>query len=391
MEYPKLALRKGKGQSITRRHPWVFSGAISTETKSLNNGDKAFIVNENKDIIATGHFSDGSIAVRILSFDKSVVNEDFYFRRMQDAYHLRQKSGLADSHETNAYRLIHAEGDQLPGLVIDFYNGVAVIQTHSAGMSKDYELIETALRKFYGEKLKRVVHKQAHGDDEIKGTAENEDPTVDILEHGNAFRVNYETGQKTGFFLDQRENRDLISRYAKDQKILNAFSYSGGFSIYALKAGAKEVHSLDSSARAMDLVEENIVLNKMQKSTHKAIKADALEYLNSPEANDENYDIIILDPPAFAKHRSARHKAVQAYKRLNERALRIMKPGGILITFSCSQVVTPDLFYNTIAAAAMEAGRHVQILHHLHQPEDHPISIFHPEGEYLKGLVLVVS
>ncbi len=391
MEYPKLALRKGKGQSISRRHPWVFSGAISTETKSLNNGDKVFIVNDKKEIIATGHFSDGSIAVRILSFEKSIVNEEFYFRRIQNAYNLRLQSGLADSSETNAYRLIHAEGDQLPGLVVDFYNGVAVVQTHSAGMSRDYPLIERALRKSYGEKLTRVIHKRAHGEDEVEERIENETPTVDILEHGNAFRVNYETGQKTGFFLDQRENRALISRYSKDKKILNAFSYSGGFSIYALKGGAQEVHSLDSSARAMDLVAENIELNKMGKANHQALKADALEYLNSPEANSENYDIIILDPPAFAKHRSARHKAVQAYKRLNERALRIMKPGGILITFSCSQVVTPDLFYNTIAAAAMEAGRHVQILHHLHQPEDHPISIFHPEGEYLKGLVLAVS
>lgn len=391
MEYPKLSLRKGKGQSILRRHPWLFSGAISTETKSLNNGDKVFIVNENKEIVATGHFSDGSIAVRILSFDKSTINQDFYNRRIQTAYDLRQKSGLTDSSETNAYRLIHAEGDQLPGLVIDIYKNVAVVQTHSAGMTKDFEIIENALRKIYGKKLSHIIHKQAHGDDTGGESANSENPTVDILEHGNSFRVNYETGQKTGFFLDQRENRDLISRYSQNKKILNAFSYSGGFSIYALKAGAKEVHSLDSSARAMALVEENIALNKLEESNHKSIKADAVTYLNSPEAAAENYEIIILDPPAFAKHRSARHKAVQAYKRLNACALKLMTPGGILITFSCSQVVTPDLFYNTIAAAAMDAGRHVQILHHLHQPEDHPISIFHPEGEYLKGLVLAVS
>ena len=391
MSYPILKLKPGKTQSINRRHPWIFSGALQHIQAELANGDIVFIANHENKIQATAHYSNGSIAARVLAFAEVEIDTDFYTERFASALKIRHLSGDLDTELTNAFRLIHAEGDLLPGLVIDFYNGIAVVQTHSAGMTQNISTITQALQTVLGEKLKEVVHKSAEKHAASLPAQADLDPVVEIMEHGNSFLVNHQTGQKTGFFLDQRENRALTAKYAKGKKVLNAFSYSGGFSIYALKAGAKMVHSLDSSAKAIKLVEENLKINNLTDKNHKSITADALDYLNSDEARDEGYDIIILDPPAFAKHRSARHKAVQAYKRLNARALNIMKPGGMLITFSCSQVVTPDLFNNTIAAAAIEANRHVRILHHLHQPEDHPISIFHPEGEYLKGLVLSVS
>lgn len=391
MSYPILKLKSGKTQSISRRHPWIFSGALQSHNFELENGDTVYISDHQEEIIATAHYSDGSIAARILAFHKVEIDSDFYGSRIRAAFEIRTQSGLTQSISTNAYRLIHAEGDQLPGLVIDFYNGVAVVQSHSAGMSRDFELIKEALQNTLVDRLDQIIHKSADKGRIHSTTPNGNHSTVSILEHDNSFEVNYMTGQKTGFFLDQRENRALSAKYAKGKKVLNAFCYSGGFSIYALKAGAAMVHSLDSSAKAMQLVDENLKLNGLGEANHQSITTDALEYLNSDEAREHEYDVIILDPPAFAKHRSARHKAVQAYKRLNARALSIMKPGGILITFSCSQVVTPDLFNNTIAAAAIEANRHVRILHHLHQPEDHPISIFHPEGEYLKGLVLAVN
>ena len=391
MSYPILKLKPGKTQSINRRHPWIFSGALQANLPQIENGDKVFIADNTGSILATAHYSDGSIAARVLAFSKEEINAEFYKNRIASAFQIRKLSGLIQNESTNAYRLVHAEGDQLPGLIIDFYNGTAVVQTHSKGMTNDFDLIKEALKASFGTDLNQVVHKSADKKSKNIPGDESAGATVEILEHGNAFVVNHQTGQKTGFFLDQRENRALSGQYSKDKKVLNAFCYSGGFSIYALKAGASMVHSLDSSAKAMRLVDENLEINNLSSPRHKSITADALEYLNSDEARDEKYDVIILDPPAFAKHRSARHKAVQAYKRLNARALRIMEPGGVLITFSCSQVVTPDLFNHTIAAAAIEANRHVRILHHLHQPEDHPISIFHPEGEYLKGLVLAVS
>ncbi len=391
MSYPILKLKSGKTRSINRRHPWIFSGALQANQPNIENGDKVLIADHAGNFLATAHYSDGSIAARVLAFSKEEINAEFYTNRITSAFQIRKLSGLIQNESTNAYRLIHAEGDQLPGLVIDFYNGTAVVQTHSKGMTNDFGLIREALESCLGSGLKQVVHKSADKKSENITGDEFAEATVEILEHGNSFVVNHQTGQKTGFFLDQRENRALSGQYSKDKKVLNAFCYSGGFSIYALKAGAAMVHSLDSSAKAMALVDENLEINRLSSANHKSITADAMDYLNSDEARDEKYDVIILDPPAFAKHRSARHKAVQAYKRLNARALRIMKPGGVLITFSCSQVVTPDLFNHTIAAAAIEENRHVRILHHLHQPEDHPISIFHPEGEYLKGLVLAVS
>lgn len=390
MKYPFLALKKKKMDSIQRRHPWVFSGALAGNTAELNDGDKVHLTDASGKVCVTGHFSPGSIAVRILAFAETAIDADFYFARLKNAYELRLSEGFVAAADTNAYRLAHAEGDGLPGLVIDVYNDVGVVQTHSAGMFRDYALIAGALQEVYGGRLKKIVHKPAEKQKRVAQVSEY-DPTVDILEHGCRFRVNYETGQKTGFFLDQRENRQLLSAYAPGRKFLNAFSYSGGFSIYALKAGALKVHSLDSSARAIALVEENLKLNNLGNSPHRSILQDATDYLNSAEAADEGYDLIVLDPPAFAKRRSSRHQAVQAYKRLNARAIQLIQPGGILFTFSCSQVVTPELFYKTIAAAAIDAGRPVRILHHLHQPADHPVSIFHPEGEYLKGLVLSVA
>ncbi len=390
MKNTLITLKKGKNQSLDRRHPWIFSGAIYTDTKALANGAKVAVADSSGAIKATGHYSRGSIAVRILAFGEVALNQEFYAARISAAWQLRDRAGLTDIKGTNAFRLIHGEGDLLPGLIIDLYKDVAVIQSHSHGMAEDSQLIEAALLATAGDRIAHVLHKNADPGNEKISEGSDKD-VVDIRENGLAFRINVATGQKTGFFIDQRENRELIRKYAKGAKMLNAFCYSGGFSIYALQAGAAAVHSLDSSAKAMGLVAENLDLNNLAGDRHTSMCTDAMEYLNSDEARDENYDLIVLDPPAFAKHRSARHRAVQAYKRLNLRALNILKPGGILFTFSCSQVVDPSLFNHTVAAAAMESGRTIRILRHLHQPEDHPVSIYHPEGEYLKGLVLSVD
>lgn len=385
-EYPLLILKKGKEKSIYRRHPWVFSGAFAKIPKDLDDGDKIYVCDRHKNILATAYFGLGSITARILDFTRVSIDAKFYEDKISKALALRQKLNLANSESTNAYRLIHGEGDGVPGLIIDIYNKVAVIQSHSQGIERDKELISEAVNKVLEGKIQRVHIRSAEKNEE-SGASEQ---VIEVKEHGHKFRVDYISGQKTGFFIDQRENRNLLAQYSKAQKILNAFSYSGGFSIYALKAGAAEVHSLDSSKSAIELVESNLEANSLSNANHKCITRDALAYINSGKAKKEAYDIIVLDPPAFAKHKSARHQAIQAYKRLNARAMNIMKKDSILFTFSCSQVVTPDLFYNTIRAAAIETGKTVQILHHLHQPADHPVSMYHPEGEYLKGLVLRV-
>ncbi len=389
MAYPSIKIKPKRIESLSRRHPWIFSGALHSPSQEMEDGDVVEVVGPGKKVLATGHYSNGSIAVRVLAFGQVQVDGAFYKDRLQNALELRRRLELVDSAETNGFRLVHGEGDQLPGLVIDIYKDVAVIQAHSHGMQRDAVFIEDALREVFDGKLRQVVLKSAENANE-RSEFDGES-TVDILENGHAFRVNYHTGQKTGFFLDQRDNRELLGKFAKGKRILNAFSYSGGFSVYALKAGAEEVHSLDSSQKAIDLVEENIQLNGLSTDNHKCITADALGYLHSDEAREANYDIVVLDPPAFAKHRSARHRAIQAYKRINRDAFKLLKPGGILFTFSCSQVVTPDLFYNTVAAASIEAGRHIRVLHQMSQPADHPVSIFHPEGSYLKGLVLSID
>jgi len=364
----------------------MFSGAFANIPNNLTEGDKIFVCDHQKKILATAYYGTGSITARVLDFGTVTIDSDFYSEKITRAFALRQKLGLAENKRTNTYRLIHGEGDGLPGLIIDIYNNVAVIQSHSKGIERDVDLLNRALRKVFGDKIEKIHVRSAE-----KGTNEKTQvEPVEVMEYGNSFLVDYVRGQKTGFFIDQRENRHLIARYAKGQKVLNAFSYSGGFSIYALNAGAIEVHSLDSSKSAMELVKTNLRINNLNDENHTCIVQDALAYINSSEAQEENYDIVILDPPAFAKHKSARHKAIQAYKRLNARAMNIMKKDSILFTFSCSQVVTPEIFYSTVRAAAIETGKRVQILHHLHQPPDHPVSIYHPEGEYLKGLVLRV-
>jgi len=385
-DYPELILKKGKDKSIQRRHPWVFSGAFAKIPKNLKDGDKIFVCDNQKNILATAYYGMGSITARILEFTKVGIDAKFYEEKINRAFALREKLRLTDCDSINTYRLIHGEGDGIPGLIIDIYNKVAVIQSHSQGIDRDKELIRQAIKSVLGSKLEKVHVRSAEKNEE----SASGEGVIEVIEHGHKFRVDYVSGQKTGFFIDQRENRNLLGKYAEGQKILNAFSYSGGFSIYALKKGASEVHSLDSSKSAIELVESNLEANGLSKENHKSITQDALVYINSAEAKSEAYDIIVLDPPAFAKHKSARHKAIQAYKRLNARAMSIMKKDSILFTFSCSQVVTPDLFYSTIRSAAIETGLKVQVLHHLHQPPDHPVSMYHPEGEYLKGLVLRV-
>ncbi len=393
MNYPNIRLQKGKEISLYRRHHWVFSGAIAQADPGLENGDLVSVFSSKNEFLGIGHFAQGSIMVRIISFEERAIDQNFWNDKINSAYQLRKNLGLTDSEQTNVYRLIHGEGDQLPGLVIDFYNGTAVIQAHQIGMHRHVQEITEALKKVYGPVLKGVYDKSAETlpknlniqtNEWIWGKAE----TDLVKEYCATYRIDWEKGQKTGFFVDQRENRKLVSAYSKGKKVLNTFCYSGGFSVLALQEGAQEVHSVDISAKAIELTEENVLLNSGFIGKHQSITADVVKYIR--EIGDD-FDLIILDPPAFAKNIKARHNAVQAYKRLNAEALRKIKPGGILFTFSCSQVVDKQLFANTITAAAMESKRSVRVLHQLSQPADHPINIFHPETEYLKGLVLYVE
>lgn len=388
----KIVLKRGKESSVLRRHPWVFSGACYGVDGDPKEGDIVQVLDSEHRSLGFGHFQEnGSITVRILSFNDE-PNQDFWNRRIQEAWNLRLDLDLLCD-ENNCFRWIHGEGDGLPGLIVDFYAGNAIVQCHSSGMYKSIAAIKEALLAAYPD-LKSIYHKSSDTlspssginpkDEYIHGAAE---VPVIVKEHGNDFNIDWVSGQKTGFFIDQRENRDLLAKYSKAKKVLNTFCYSGGFSIYALNAGATYVLSLDASKKAIDLTNENIkLIDKTDK--HESVVADAMEYLKSMSTD---YDVIILDPPAFAKKRQSRHKAVQGYKRLNKMALKSIKPGGILFTFSCSQVVDKELFTRTIASAAIESGRRIRILHQLHQPADHPINIYHPESEYLKGLVLRVD
>ena len=387
----KITIHKQKTDAVLRRHPWVFSGAIYSSSPDISEGEVVTIVDYKDRFLARGHFQHATIAVRILTFDDIPIDAHFFQKRIENAIQLRQKLNLFT--ETNSIcRLIHGEGDSLPGLVIDYYQGVAVIQCHSIGMYRELDSIVQALQLVLGDDLKAVYSKSAETlpqrtdvtDGYLFGGVET--PHV-ALEYGLKFNIDWISGQKTGFFIDQRENRKLLGGYARGKKVLNTFCYSGGFSLAALQNGATLVHSLDSSKKAISLTEENVALNSFEKN-HASIVADAMEYMKELP---EEYDIIILDPPAFAKHREKRHKAIQGYKRLNAHAMRQIKPGGIIFTFSCSQVVDKFLFTNTVIAAAIETGRNVRILEQLHQPADHPINAFHPEGEYLKGLVIQVD
>ena len=388
-----IKLKQGKEKSLQRKHPWVFSGAILQADGEAKNGDIVAVVDSANELLGYGHYQIGSITVRMITFNKEEIDQQFWNKKINAAWDLRKQLGLTESKDTNVFRLIHGEGDGLPGLIIDFYNGNFVIQCHTHGMYKNRSEIALALQSIPGLKVNSIYDKSQEtmskdgiaesGNSYLFGNHSGEEL---VVENGNKFLVNWETGQKTGFFIDQRDNRNLLSTYIKNKSVLNTFCYSGGFSVYALNNGAKLVHSLDSSAKAIELVEKNIALLE-NKGNHLSICNDAIPYLRNMK---EDYDVIILDPPAYAKHLSAKRNALQGYRRLNEEALLKIKPGGILFTFSCSQAVDMTTFTSIIFSAAINAKREIKILHRLHQPADHPISIFHPEGEYLKGLVLFV-
>ena len=394
-----IHLRRGKEESLLRRHPWVFSGAIERITEGprpLLEGDIVDVVTKQGEFIARGHWQIGSIAVRVLSFEREEIDQAWWNRRIAEARTLREALGLVGNTETSCYRLVHGEGDLLPGLVVDIYNRTAVVQCHSVGMYLSRQAIATAIREAFGDSIDAIYDKSSQTlpfkadlgaiDGYLYGRATERDNIV--LENGLKFKVNWEEGQKTGFFIDQRVNRDLVREYSKGRKVLNTFCYTGGFSVAALAGGAKEVVSIDLSERAVKLAEENVAINFGSEAPHRAIACNAVEYLKDI---DSDYDLIILDPPAFAKHHKVLGNALQGYKKINARALEKIAPGGILFTFSCSQAVSRDLFRTTIFTAAAIARRKVRIIGQLTQPADHPINIYHPEGEYLKGLVVYVE
>lgn len=396
----KLILRKGREESLLRFHPWVFSGAIGQIAGNPAEGDLVGVYASDGSFLACGHYQIGSIAVRVLSFDLSAMAPDFYEVRIAQALEVRRAVGLAENQNgTNAYRLVHGEGDGLPGLIIDFYDGVCVMQAHSVGMFRAKKQICEALKKVYGDSLKAVYDKSSGtapfkaGLDLIDGyiyKAEGfSDDEQTVLENGHKFIVNWTEGQKTGFFLDQRENRALVGRYSAGRNVLNLFCYTGGFSIYALAAGAKHVDSVDSSAKAMMMVDRNVALNGFDPSLHTSYCTDAIEFVKN--APDGKYGLMIVDPPAFAKHRGVLKNALRAYQRLNAAAIAKVAPGGLVFTFSCSQVVDKEAFALAVFSAAASVGRSVRILDRLNQPADHSVNIYHPEGEYLKGLLLYVE
>ena len=394
MTYKKLYLKPGKEESLKRFHPWVFSGAIAKVEGEPEEGEVVDVYTSKKEFIACGHFQIGSIAVRVLTFRQEEINRDFWKRRLEVALDLRRSLNLVDNPENNTYRLVHGEGDNLPGLIIDVYGQTAVMQAHSAGMHVDRMEIAEALSEVMGDIVKHIYYKSETtlpfkadlGPENgfIKGGS----PENVALENGLKFHVDWLKGQKTGFFVDQRENRHLLEHYSKGRNVLNMFCYTGGFSFYAMRGGANLVHSVDSSAKAIDLTNQNVELNFPGDERHQAYAEDAFKYL---DRMGDQYDLIILDPPAFAKHRDALRNALRGYSKLNAKAFEKIKPGGILFTFSCSQVVDKKDFRNAVFTAAAQSGRSVRILHQLTQPGDHPVNIYHPEGEYLKGLVLYVE
>lgn len=390
----QVYLKKGKEESLQRFHPWVFSGAIHHADEGIEEGQLVRVIDAGGRFLAIGHYQIGSIAVRVLSFSDIDINEDFWQSRLLTALDMRRAIGIADNPQNNTYRLVHGEGDNLPGLVIDVYGRTAVMQAHSVGMHICRQAVADALVKVMDGRIENIFYKSETtlpfkadlGQENgfiYGGSDENT-----AMENGLRFHVDWLRGQKTGFFVDQRENRSLLERYARGRKVLNMFCYTGGFSFYAMRGGAELVHSVDSSAKAIELTDSNVALNFPGDSRHRSFCEDAFKYLDN--AGDQ-YDLIILDPPAFAKHRAALHNALKGYTRLNVKALEKIQPGGILFTFSCSQVVSKDNFRNAVFTAAALAKRNVRILHQLHQPADHPINIYHPEGEYLKGLVLYVE
>ena len=390
----KIYLKPKKEESLLRFHPWVFSGAIQGMERKPEEGDWVEVYSSDNRFLAIGHYQIGSIAVRVLSFEKRPIDHQFWVDRIRSAYQLRCILGLANTPNNNTFRLIHGEGDALPGLVIDMYANTAVMQAHSVGMHKCRMEIAAALKEVVGDALQNIYYKsettlpyKADLNSE-NGYLLGQDVDDIALENGLKFYVDWQKGQKTGFFVDQRENRKLLEHYAKGRSVLNMFCYTGGFSFYAMRGGAKLVHSVDSSAKAISLTNRNVELNFPGDLRHEAYAEDAFKYL---ERMGSNYDLIILDPPAFAKHKDVLRNALQGYRKLNAIAFEKIKPGGILFTFSCSQVVSKENFRLAVFSAAAQSKRNVRILHQLTQPADHPVNIYHPEGEYLKGLVLYVE
>lgn len=393
MEYKKIVLKKGKEESLLRFHPWVFSGAINYIEEGVEDGDVVAVYSHEHRHIGNGHFQIGSIAVRILSWGENIIDEKFYYDRLLAAYEVRKSLNLVRE-DNNSFRLVHGEGDFIPGLVVDVYGSTAVLQAHSPGIHFDRNMIAQALTKLPNGIVKNVYYKsettlpyKAHLDAE-NGYLIGEFDTNIAIENGLQFHVDWLKGQKTGFFVDQRENRALLERYAHGRKVLNMFCYTGGFSFYAMRGGAKLVHSVDSSSKAIQLTTDNVELNFPNDNRHKAFAEDAFKFISNME---ETYDLIILDPPAFAKHKSALKNALIGYRKLNARAFEKIAKGGIMFTFSCSQAVSREQFRLAVFSAAAISKRKVRILHQLTQPADHPINIYHPEGEYLKGLVLYVE
>ncbi len=394
MENKIIRLKKGKEESLLRRHPWVFSGAVASLPEGLEEGDEVTVLAADGTLMGTGHFQIGSIAVRILDFGTDRLTDDFYERRLENAFALRRTLGLMRP-DNNCFRLVHGEGDFLPGLIVDIYGDTAVMQAHSPGMHYARHRIAAALTQLQGAGIRNVFYKsettlpyKARLDPENEYLAGAFDGNI-AIENGLQFNIDWMRGQKTGFFVDQRENRRLLERYASGRDVLNMFCYTGGFSVYAMRGGAKKVDSVDSSAKAAALTDANISLNFPGDERHHTYATDAFRYL--AEMQDNAYDLIVLDPPAFAKHRSALKNGLLGYRKLNARAFSKIRPGGVLFTFSCSQVVTREQFRLAVFSAAAQSGRKVRILHQLSQPADHPIDISHPEGEYLKGLVLYVE
>lgn len=391
---PTLVLKPGKDRSVFRYHPWIFSGAIAKLPPSLAEGEVVRVVGHDGRYLATGHYQIGSIAVRILSFTDEQIDLPFWRTRIRTAWDTRKAAGLIAPGHNTVFRLVHGEGDYLPGLVVDYYSGVAVMQCHSVGMHLARTAIATALQEVLGDHLTAIYDKSegtlpykaaiTPRNEYLQGSAES----CIGLENGLRFQIDWLEGQKTGFFIDQRENRCLLEKYAAGKEVLNMFCYTGGFSIYALRGGATRVDSVDASARAIELTQTNSDLNFPEATHHRAITSDAFRFLENAY---HQYDLIVLDPPAFAKHQNVLDNAIQGYKKLNRKGIEVIRPGGIIFTFSCSQVMTRELFRQTVFTAAANTGRKVKILHQLTQPADHPVSIYHPEGDYLKGLVLYVE
>ena len=392
-----IQLKPKKEESLQRFHPWLFSGAIQHIDGSPAEGDLVEVLDNKRNFLAIGHYQIGSIAVRVVSFENVPVNNEFWSHKIKQAYAMRLSLGLIVKGKNNTYRLIHGEGDSLPGLIVDVYDDTAVMQAHSVGMHEIRQILAEAIVENVPE-VKNVYYKSettlpfnAPITPEDGYLIGEETADLSAIENGLKFHVDWLRGQKTGFFVDQRENRSLLERYSKGKSVLNMFCYTGGFSVYALRGGAELVHSVDSSAKAIDLTEKNVQANYPNDPRHTSFDEDAFKFLNNLQHNEQKYDLIILDPPAFAKHREAIRNALKGYKRLNAKAFEQIKPGGILFTFSCSQVITKDQFRLAVFSAAAESKRNVRILHQLSQPADHPINIYHPEGEYLKGLVLWVE